>query len=77
MYQDDPFEDYCLPVPEGHQDGQFMTTKSNLKRLDADKITSIEDIKLILKALDLACNEFTINKYKLEHLVADENKTGE
>lgn len=44
----------------------------NLKKLDCTKITSIEEIKLILEALDLSISVDSEYFEQLKHLVEEE-----
>ena len=39
--------------------------------IDTDKITSLEDIKSILKALNIQCTADVLKDFNLEHLIKD------
>lgn len=40
-------------------------------KIDADKIETLQDVKLLFKALDLGCSKDFMDKFNLWHLAAE------
>lgn len=86
MYQDDPLEpEPTLWLNQGNdldsascpeEDTKFEFVQCNqegppMRSIDSDKIQTLDDVKLIINALQIQCTQDIVEKFGLEFLMKD------